>query len=77
MQKHIRFQLGISLVDLMSSVWSGILPIKNNAGVFHDGVIGNAVAPDIISVFLQFADSFFFQPAAHRMPEFNRGFEFF
>ena len=44
---------------------------KNNAGVFHDGVIGNAVAPDIISVFLQFADSFFFQPAAHCMPEFN------
>ena len=33
---------------------------------FIDGIIGDAVAPDVVAVFLQLADSFFVQPAARR-----------
>ncbi len=59
----------------MSSVWSGILPMRRLCVRFHEGVVGHPVAADLIAV-QPVLLSFFFQTAADIVPEINGSLEF-
>lgn len=50
---------------------------KNNSGVFHYSVVGDAVAFDMVAVLFQLLNGFFFQTTANVMPEMNGSLEFF